>query len=159
MHAVQPLQNPRPWQRPSIRCRMPKPSWTESSYWVNVTATASPHSVVVNDTVIKTADSYYTGHVIWFRCHILPLREALLSSPAFINKKILVQMAELFGSSHPVYKGSDSLDLKSTVNFQAQTFNSVSKHCGELSAEGERLGVHWTSYKCPFLCSLPVSSS
>lgn len=99
----------------------------ESSYWLNVIATASPHSVVANDTAIKTADSYYTGHIIGFKCHILPLREALLLSPAFINKKILVQMAELFGSSHLVYKGSESLDLKSTVNFQAQTLNSVPK--------------------------------
>lgn len=109
---------------------MPKPSWMESSYWLNVTATSSPHSVVVNDTVIKTADSYSTGHVIWFKCHILPLREALLLLPAFINKKILVQMAELFASSHPVYKGSESLDLKSTVSFQAQTFNSVQNVVG-----------------------------
>lgn len=149
----------RTWQSPSIRCRMPKPSWMESSYWLNVTATSSPHSVVVKDTVIKTADSYYTGHIIWFKYHILPLREALLLLPVFINKKILVQMAELFGSSHPVCKGLESLDLKSTVNFQAQTFNSVPKHCGELSVEGERPGAHWTSSKCPFLRSLPVSSS
>lgn len=131
----------------------------ESSYWLNVTASSSPHSVVVNDAVMKTADSYYTGHVIWFKCHILPLREAPLLSPAFINKKILVQMAELFGSSHLVNKGLESLNLKSTVKFQAQTLNSVPNHCGELNAEGERPGAHWTSYKCLFVHSLPVSSS
>lgn len=36
-------------------------------------------------------------------------------------------MAELFGSTHLVYKGSESLDLKSTVNFQVETLNSVPK--------------------------------